>query len=343
MRFSIIIPVYNVEAYIRKCMETVMNQTFRDYEVIVVDDESPDNSMAIVEEFAQAYPGMIRMIHQKNTRQGGARNRGVGEARGEYLLFVDSDDYVSPCLLETVDWRLKETPCDILVFRYAQVTQGGKQIALETLSNWKPGVHRPEEDRSVVTMPSAPWNKAYRRAFYMESGVSFPEKLLYEDAVGRWLYAKARTISFCQDCLYYYVQSPNSSMRRKNSEKMLDILKVSDIILEGFRKDGLYQAFQTELEASLVDTVLFVLELINASEPDSPLQRPLVDYIRDHFPGYAENPQISPEMKKGLDCLLDYDFARYHSRFLKWKQFKEWLAGNPVISRLNQWRKRGRV
>ena len=117
MRFSIIIPVYNVEKYIRKCMDTVMNQTFRDYEVIVVNDETPDNSMKIVQEYVDAFPGMIQVIHQKNTRQGGARNNGVTKARGEYLLFVDSDDYVATTMLETVDARLKANPCDVLVLR----------------------------------------------------------------------------------------------------------------------------------------------------------------------------------------------------------------------------------
>ena len=114
MRFSIIIPVYNVEKYIEKCMASVMGQSFTDYEVIVVDDESPDNSMAVVERYAEEYPGKIRMIRQKNTRQGGARNHGVRYAKGDYLLFVDSDDYVHPDMLKTVDERLKQQPCDIL-------------------------------------------------------------------------------------------------------------------------------------------------------------------------------------------------------------------------------------
>ena len=92
MRFSIIIPVYNVEKYIGKCMDTVMHQSFDDYEVIVVNDETPDNSMAIVQQYVDAFPGKIHVIHQKNTRQGGSRNRGVREAKGEYILFVDSDD-----------------------------------------------------------------------------------------------------------------------------------------------------------------------------------------------------------------------------------------------------------
>lgn len=340
MRFSIIIPVYNVEKYIGKCMETVMGQSFRDYEVIVVDDESPDNSMKIVEEYAERYPEQIRIIHQKNTRQGGARNRGVKNARGEYILFIDSDDYVSRDMLKTVDAHLRETPCDILSFRYEMVTPEGKHLGDGGAGGIQPGRYDPKVDKRIIMLPAGPVHKAYRREFYLDSGVQFPEKVLYEDAVVRLLYAKAESIVLVRDCLYYYVQSGNSSIRQKPSERMLDILTVTDLVLEQFKRDGLYDPFREHLDASLITSILYVTDMINGADVRSDLQKTLADYLRDNFADYASNRQLDEAQKKGIGYLLAYDFSGYHNRVLRVKQFKEWLLHWQLVAKLNEFRRR---
>jgi len=339
MRFSIIIPVYNVEKYIRRCMETVMNQSFDDYEVIVVNDETPDNSMAIVQEFADAAPGKLRVIHQKNTRQGGARNHGVRYAQGEYLIFVDSDDYVSKDMLRVVDQRLRENPCDILVFGHNTVTEAGEPIYEPKYDAIRPGMYHPRECTSVILQSCAPWKKAFRRSFYLETGFQFPEKLLYEDTVVRILFAKAQTMYVCDDRLYYYVQSANSSMRQKLSEKMLDILTVVDMVCRQFREAGLYELYREPLEISLIYAIIHIAEIINRTDRKNPMQIPLADYIATHFPDYACNPYSSAELTKSLDCLLAHDFCRYHYRFLLWNRLKEQLLRIPAVEKLDHFRK----
>jgi len=340
MRFSIIIPVYNVEKYIRRCMESVMNQTFRDYEVIVVNDETPDNSMAIVQEYVNAFPGMIQVIHQKNTRQGGARNNGVSKARGEYILFVDSDDYVALNMLETVDAKLRENPCDILVFRHVPVSPEGKQLGEPEYCALPPGTYLPERDKNVVLIPTGPVNKAFRREFYVETQVWFPEKLLYEDAVTRVLYAMASSVVVCDDVLYYYVQSGNSSMRRKPSEKMLDILTMTDITLQEFRHRGIYESFRNPLDCALIYGILYILDSINSVQPDHPLQKNMADYIRNTFPDYCTNPCVDPMLRTALDYLTAHSFRKYHYRIVKLGRLKERLLQVPVVKRINQLRKR---
>lgn len=340
MRFSIIVPVYNVEKYIDKCMASIMGQSYDDFEVIVVNDETPDNSMAIVERYAQEYPGKIRMIHQKNTRQGGARNRGVREASGEYLLFVDSDDYVHRDLLKTVDQHLRKTPCDILVFRNVPVTEDGKILHVDRHGVLPNGVYDPRKDKEVLMIPVGPVNKAFRRSFYVDARIEFPEKLLYEDAIMRIAHARAASVAVCDDVLYYYVQSGNSSMRRKPSEKMLDILTVSDLVLERFREDGLYQSFEDILDISLIYGILIVVDLINEAEPGNALQVPLADYIQEHFPNYAANPYMTPELCRTLDCLTAHAFYKYHLRFLLVPRIKERLVSIPLVAALNAWRKK---
>lgn len=340
MRFSIIIPVYNVEKYIRKCMDTVMNQTFRDYEVVVVNDETPDGSMEIVQEYVQAYPGMIQVIHQKNTRQGGARNNGVTKARGEYLLFVDSDDYVAPTMLETVDARLKEHPCDVLVFQNVPVTEQGEIIAEADNSVLAPGAYDPKKNPEVVMIPTGPTNKAFRRDFYLDTQMTFPEKLLYEDAITRLLYAMAGSVVICDDVLYYYVQSSNSSMRRSISEKMLDILAVTDIVIQEFRKHGKYEQFRAPLDCALIYGILHVLDYINSEQPDHPIQIPMSDYVKTRFPDYRENPCIGKTLCRALDYLVDRKFRKYHYRILVSARIKEGILALPVFVKLNDLRRR---
>lgn len=340
MRFSIIIPVYNVEKYIDKCMYTVMHQSFDDYEVIVVDDESPDHSMDIVQKYVDAFPGRIHVIHQKNTRQGGARNRGVQAAKGEYILFVDSDDYVHTDMLKVVDAHLRETPSDILVFQHAPVTPDGAMIPSEVYGSLPSGTYCPAQTSEVVLIPTGPVNKAFRRTFYTGTNVRFPEKVLYEDGVMRLIYALASSITVCSDVLYYYVQSPNSSIRREISDKMLDILTVTDMIVLGFQENNIYKTFAQPLDCALIYGVMYILDLINSVQPNHPIQKQMVAYLGEHFPDYRENPWVDPALRKSLDCLLTYNFTKYHYRFLVFNRFKEKLMQISLLKRINNWRKR---
>lgn len=340
MRFSIIIPVYNVEKYIRRCMDSIMNQTFRDFEVIVVDDESPDNSMQIVEEFAKAYPGMITMIHQKNTRQGGARNRGVREAKGEYILFVDSDDYVSLNMLEFLDSQLQENPCDMLVFQFEKVSMEGRPLGVGGCGELAPGSYYPEKDKEILRIPASPANKVFRREFYMNSKVEFPEKLLYEDVIMRALYVKAAKIVVSNEILYYYVQSSNSSIRQKPSPKMLDILTMSDIVLDRFREDGMYDAFREALEASQIGSIIYILDVVNEADPRSTLQDTMMDYIASKFPGCADNPFMDIDIRESWELLSSRQFMRYHYSVIQVRKLKNYLRKWRIFVKLNQLRKR---
>lgn len=339
MRFSIIVPVYNVEKYIAKCMNSLVNQSFRDYEIIIVDDESPDGSMAIVETYRKKDPDRIRVIHQKNTRQGGARNHGVELALGEYLLFVDSDDYVSTSMLEILDRRLKENPCDILVFDSVPVTVQGELLPHEPMI-LKPGAYVPKECPSVVELPGAPWGKAFKRELYLKTGFQFPPKVLYEDVTTRILYAQARRIAICPDTLYYYVQRENSSMTQQVSEKMLDILTVTEIVRKEFIRLNLYESFREPLETALIYCILCIVEIISRAQWNSPMLLPLADYLQEKFPDYEKNSYASPELKRVLRCLTAHRFRYYHWRFLHLNHFKEKLLQNPLVSFFNDLRKK---
>lgn len=121
IKFSIIIPVYNVEQYLDECVQSVVAQTYRDFEVILVDDGSPDNSGTICDRWAEK-DSRVRVIHQENQGLSGARNTGIRAATGEYLMFLDSDDWWNgDAVLETVANRLEKTGADVLSFSYQKV------------------------------------------------------------------------------------------------------------------------------------------------------------------------------------------------------------------------------
>ena len=312
MRFSIIIPVYNVEEYIEKCLQSVENQTFGDYEVIVVDDETPDNSMQIVQRFSDAAPEKYHVIHQKNKGLGGARNTGAAAAQGEYLVFIDSDDYIHPDMLQVLDQRLQEDHSDMLMFNFTEVTTSG-EILDEARICQEDTVCRSEEERMPILLcPPAAWNKVYLRSFYQSSGVTFPEKTIYEDIVTRILVAKAQSVQLCTKSFYYYVQRTGSIMNSRISPRVLDVIKMVEMVLDTYQREGLYETFKPYLDASLIESVLHVLDHVNKNDPKNSIQKDLADVLRKHFPQYAENSFLARSRKKKVRYATEYRFDAYH-------------------------------
>ena len=131
MKFSIIVPVYNVEKYLSKCLDSVINQTNQDFEVIVVNDGSPDNSQKIIYEYVEKYPDKIKGFIKENGGLSDARNYGIARASGEYIIFLDSDDYIDEHLLEKLDEKIKEdSNLDIIGYNLVDVNEVLDKIQL---------------------------------------------------------------------------------------------------------------------------------------------------------------------------------------------------------------------
>ena len=126
---SVIIPVYNVEKYLNACIESVLSQSFNDYEIILVDDGSTDNSGALCDEFAAKYDS-ISVIHQENKGLGGARNTGIDAAKGSYILFLDSDDTIDPDCLKICYEKAEKHNCDMVAFKQQALFDDGSLGAI---------------------------------------------------------------------------------------------------------------------------------------------------------------------------------------------------------------------
>ena len=163
---SIIVPVYKTEAYLEKCVDSILAQTFRDFELLLIDDGSPDNCPALCEEAAARDP-RIRVIHQKNAGLSAARNTGMEAARGEWIGFVDSDDSIAPEMYETLLTYARRDGAQIAVCDYLLVTEAGEPL---------PSPYRLEEDKVLDRVGAleqmnrghfkVAWNRLYRRELF---------------------------------------------------------------------------------------------------------------------------------------------------------------------------------
>ena len=172
---SVIVPFYNVEEYLAECLDSILSQGFRDYEVLLVDDGSPDGSRAIAEEYA-AKDGRLRVVTRENGGLGAARNTGIREAKGRYLTFVDSDDMLAPGALDVLVHSARETGSEIVC---------GSIERFDSRKTWSPGwvddVHLVRRQRVTVEefLPLLrnlyTWNKLFRRDFFIAQGLWFRE------------------------------------------------------------------------------------------------------------------------------------------------------------------------
>ena len=231
MRFSVLIPVYNVESYLRQCLDSVVNQSFRDYEIIVVDDGSTDNSGKICDEYAQRYPDKITVIHKQNQGLISARRIAIDSAEGAFCVFVDSDDFISLNLLETVDQYIKkEEQIDIVMYSFLYYCDGvenkyPRKIAQDS-TIWY-GNSKKELYELLVTCTDidALWIKAIRTDVVYQDSINYEayySKNMSEDVL-QSLYplTYARKVIYADIPLYYYRYNIDSISRNFSSNSIL--------------------------------------------------------------------------------------------------------------------------
>ena len=294
MKFSIIIPVYNVEQYLEKCLLSVVEQNYHDYEIIIVIDGATDGSQEIAENIKKRYPEKnIQIICQENNGLGGARNTGMQYASGDYWLFVDSDDYLDSHALETLAKVTANDKYDMIYFNTYVVDEKGEKLQiLQVQPPQKKDTTLEESPELIQTFPAA-WNKLYKRSLF-EDGIRYQEKKWFEDLdVALKFYLKAKRILFIDDVLYYYLQRKGSIMSDSNVQRNMEMLDIFDSILQYYQEKGALEKFRDQIEYLAVwKIMILVMSRINMAEPDSKLQDKLVDYMEKNFPNYLQNQYL---------------------------------------------------
>lgn len=261
MLYSVIIPVYNVEEYLQSCLDSVLCQTFSDWEAICVNDGSTDGSVAILEKNA-AKDARIKVINQSNAGTAAARNSGIRAAQGDYIFFLDSDDWIVPDTLEILANRLRDE--DILCFsgkRYSEST--GEFHAADNLPEitYHAGMDYYNEnallprDFAFVCVVL----RVYNREFLVRNGLFFDDDITYEDNlwVPMTLYY-AQTVTVIPDVLYIYRIRGGSKMQEASFDRKLNMLKVADrlaaffIPKKGFDKTVVYRAITHHYQSAFL-------------------------------------------------------------------------------------------
>lgn len=286
MKVSLIIPVYNVERFIKKCLDSVQSQTYRELEVIIVNDGSTDSSLEIIEDYVKKNPAFA-CYSIENRGQGGARNYGVRKATGDYIFFLDSDDYISPDCIEKLAVRAAEDKSDIVICNNYDVREDGK-ILFSYENRHRQNPVTIYDEPALLLNRICPWGKLYRRELFSE--LEFVSEWYEDLRLIPKLYLKARKISYVDEPLVYYVLRKGSTMNNRNLERNLVIIDAFEDLIGYYKSEGVYPVFKNELEFLVIENVAVaaVSRVARGGRKGKEVIRKLQDYL-DTFADLYDN------------------------------------------------------
>lgn len=264
--FSIIVPVYNVGDYVEKCLNSIANQTFKSYEVIIVNDGSTDNSLVICERFCDEYKNFF-VFNKLNEGQGVARNFGLQRARGDYICYVDSDDWIEPSLCEECFRIFESHKIDFINFGIDFISSSGKVVKKINKFSFNKIVGDDIFARAMIDdqILSSSVNKAYSRLFLLQNKINFPKLRSNEDIYYSRLVAKnAQNTIFINKVLYHAAIRENSTTRNMSCENLIsaaNLLELEKELIPGFMNHeklaSLYKAHAIKLLSGLLIQAAF--------------------------------------------------------------------------------------
>lgn len=315
---SIIVAVYNIEAYIENCIKSIISQTAENLEILLIDDGSSDKSGEICDRYA-GKDSRIRVIHKKNGGIADVRNVGLKEAKGEYFLYVDGDDYIAQNCVESALDCAEKYQADVVIFDYTEVEESTGRTDRFSVPVSENTVLDPKEQPSLLVTTPCLWNKLYRRSFWNKTGITFPAGRHYEDlTVTPMVLANAgRIVYLNSEPLYYYVLHDGSIMHSRHFEKNLRDRKAAiDDILQYFESRKLREFYETELEYLAFEHAYFVpTKEVLYYEPDSPLRDSFAEYVFGKFPDADRNEYVGKLFSK-KDRLILRLMQKKHFRMI---------------------------
>ena len=287
MKVSVIVPMFNVENYVEQCLDSLSRQTLRDMEVILVDDGCTDNTPLIADKYVTKYPERFRMVHKKNGGLSDARNYGIPYAKGQYLAFLDSDDWVEPPLYEKLSVQMDQG-CDVCLTDIEYYFEDpSKRYVMKGLSSW------PAEtmQKKALLSPMFAWNKMYKAEFFRRDGWRYPLHTWYEDTpVSAPVLATAKNIGYLPECLIHYRQREGSIMADTSSPRLVEIFGVMMMLRTAFHRLGLYEQYYDELEYLHVEHLRLygMFRFLRSSQWRYYYERS-EDTMRNNFPNWRRN------------------------------------------------------
>ncbi len=315
---SVIIPCYNVENYIVRCMESLVNQTIgiEKLELIFINDASTDNTLQYILDYEKKYPDSIMVVDCKeNKKQGGARNIGLSYATGEYIGFVDSDDFVEVTMYEELYNKLIQHDCDIVHCKHTRdymdgsdaphsMFTGENDILCEITSD----AQREKFILADIVSVNV-WDKLYKRNVIYDNNICFPEGIAYEDHYwGMLINLYIKNVYIIEKNLYHYCVNGESTVLKMNQNYHLDILKVSLLKWQEYEKRGFIPRYKSILEYDFIVNCYFTALKILFLRFSNPLFEVFLEMKRMTLaivPNYKENEYIKTNLRDGVMWLLD--------------------------------------
>jgi len=310
MKLSIIIPCYNVEKYLSKCIDSVISNDIKDkYEIILVNDGSKDNTLDIIKEYEKKYPNIIRFIDQKNKGLSGARNSGIDIAKGEYITFLDSDDYVDSNMYIKLLEKASEDDYDIITCGVRMVYDNSK-LNQDVDVGFSSDCNSHNEVKNIMyNFYPAACNKLFKRSLFKK--LRFKEGIAYEDVECMYrLLPSVNKIGRIDGYYYNYIQREGSITYTFN-EKLYDIVNNMNGLVEYYKDNNIYDEYKEELEYVYVRYLYatFIRRLAKCKDKKKFNEGvdTVINNVKERFPYYRKNKYLTG--KKGL-------YLKYFNKFI---------------------------
>ncbi|WP_343288067.1 glycosyltransferase family 2 protein [Turicibacter bilis] len=293
-KVSVIVPVYNVEKYLDRCLDSLVNQTLQEIEIIVINDSTPDQSQIIIDKYMNLYPNKVFSYIKPNGGLSDARNYGMSKMKGDYFGFVDGDDYVEYSMFEKLYERATQEEADVTTCDFYWTYPNRLQRATD-------GPYTNERELLTKMMPTV-WNKLYKKSWFDSLDIKFPVGLRYEDSSFSIRLAPfIRKLAYVNEPLVYYVQRQDSITYTQNS-KVGDMLTVFNDIFEFYQKHNLYDQYQSELEYLTLKYFLGSSFLRAAQIQDKNTRKAILkegwDLLNKRFPTWRKNQYLLSQKDK---------------------------------------------
>ena len=292
-KISVIIPVYGVEKYIDKCLNSLVKQSLKEIEIIVVNDGTKDNSQEIIDKYVKKYPDKVKSFIKENGGQGSARNYGLEKANGEYIGYVDGDDFIEKDMYKKLYNKAKELNYDIVVCGNYNVSEDYKTRNIDVFIN-----NYNTDLENILFGKMAVWNKIYKKDILINNKLEFKQKVWYEDlAFTLKAIINSNSYAFVDEPLYDYLIREGSTMNNSNVKRNLEILEAFDDILLYIKKNK-KKEYLNKIEFLAIDHIyISAIVRVLRAKADNNIKKETIDrlinYMSENFPNYKRNEYIS--------------------------------------------------
>ncbi len=292
-KVSVIVPVYNTYRYLKRCLNSLVNQTLNDIEIIVINDCSTDESKKVLDEYEKKYNNILVFHNKTNKGIGYNRNLGIKKASGEYISFIDSDDFVDETMYDKMYKKAKENALDLVICKFHKMFEK-KDDLIEIEPDFKipyfKNTNLKNSPNLLLDINLAPWNKLYKKELLED--IRFPENLKYEDAiVVVKALARAKKIGMVDEMLNYYLVRSKSETTSMD-KRVFDIIAITKEIIEELKNQDYYDDIKKYVEAMTIRN-LFRYTIQQKNQKDKKLANEFIDdvfmFLNKEFPNWKQN------------------------------------------------------